>query len=153
MKLWWDAEPSRQAHVKYCVLFKKLCFQRAGDSHEMQLSLSANMLCYKTYYICNSKAFTGLRVTCERKWHWNVHLTFSKTSLAPGSKPVPGRVFEFRFCKKMCIIFFRYSAIVITLLDIYHGFWTCTMEYLVNKCMHACTWFSFSTMLNNVILW
>ncbi len=140
MKLWWDAEPSRQAHVKYCVLFKKLCFQRAGDSHEMQLSLSANMLCYKTYYICNSKAFTGLRVTCERKWHWNVHLTFSKTSLAPGSKPVPlcqcqAEYLSLGFVRKSAS-FFRYSAIVITLLDIYHGFWTCTMEYLVNACMH-----------------
>lgn len=69
----------------------------------MRCSYLSTQICSatKAYYICNSKAFIGLRVTCERKWHWNVRLTFSK-SLAPERKPVAGRIFESRFCKKKC---------------------------------------------------
>lgn len=62
-------------------------------------------------------------------WH-STKLTWHQ-----GANQCQAEYLSLGFVRKSASLF-RYSTIVITLLDIYHGFWTCTMEFLVNACMH-----------------
>ncbi len=53
-----------------------------------------------------------------------------------GADQCQAKYLSLGFVRKSASFFFRYSTIIKPFLDIYYGFRTCTMVYLVNACMH-----------------